>query len=190
MQKQQTSNLKHCTAMKIQTSCYLAVLLLLSVGCQTTFHKPGASDADYKRDLEAAKAYAKAEARKAQFSFGGFSIPGIIVAHLIGPPIERAKLRKKLIDESMKTLGWEKQNGKDTKRKSHAASDASPFTHSRQGRRGFYFQEGVALGDSLCRNRDGIRHPGFADYHSRMLALPEGGAMKLNYVLFKFQKDV
>ena len=103
--------------MKIQTSCYLAVLLAFTVGCKTTFHKPEASDAEYKRDLKAAKAYAKAEARKAQFSFGGFSIPGIIVAYIIGPPIERAKLRKKLIDERMKTLGWEKQNGKDIRTK-------------------------------------------------------------------------
>ena len=102
--------------MKIQTSHYLAVLLLLTVGCQTTFNKPEASDADYKRDLKAAKEYAKAEARKAQFSFGGFSIPAIIVGNLIGPPIERAKLKRKLIDERMKSLGWEKQsNGKDSK---------------------------------------------------------------------------
>jgi len=104
--------------MNNQTSCYLAVLLLLTVGCKTTFHEPKPSDADYKRDLKAAKAYAKAEARKAQFSFGGFGVAETVVANLIGPPIHRAILRKKLIDERMKSLGWEKQsNGKDAKTK-------------------------------------------------------------------------
>lgn len=105
--------------MKIPTSCYLVVLFLaFTVGCATTYRKPGASDADYKRDLKTAKTYAKAEARKAQFSFGGFSIPGIIATHLIGLPIARAKLRKQLIDERMKTLGWEKKGTK-----SHAATN-------------------------------------------------------------------
>jgi hypothetical protein len=113
--------------MKIPT-CYLAVLLLLT-GCATTFDKEGASEANFKQDLKLAKARARAEVENTDYSYAAFSIPAIIASHLIWKPIDKALLRKKLTENNMKKLGWEKQsNGRYTKTKSHVVPNTTQST--------------------------------------------------------------
>ena len=88
--------------MKTQRLLLLTLLVLLT-GCKTTFYKPGASDADFQRDLMLAEGYAASQIQNATV------MPAQSGLEAMMRGIAVPAMKRRMINDYMKKLGWEKQ---------------------------------------------------------------------------------
>lgn len=89
--------------MKIKCLLLSVPLVLFLTGCQTTFYKPGASEADYLRDLTMAEMHADSTINDAM------SMPAQSGLEEAMRGMAKPMMRRRLINDYMETLGWEKQ---------------------------------------------------------------------------------
>ncbi len=96
--------------MKIRRLLFSLILVLLLTGCKTTFYKPGASDADFQRDLMLAEGYATSKIQNATV----MPTQSGLEAMMRGIAVPATKRR--LINDYMKELGWTKQKTHETQK--------------------------------------------------------------------------
>lgn len=79
----------------------IPLLLLLGLtGCKTTFYKPGATDADFQRDLMLAEGYAASQIQNATV------MPAQNGLEVLGRGIAIPMMKRRMINDYLKQLGW------------------------------------------------------------------------------------
>jgi hypothetical protein len=90
--------------MTTKTKALLSLLIAVLTGCTTTFHKTGASDEDFQRDM------ALAEGHAASVIQSSTTMPAQSGLESIARGIAIPAMKRRLINDYMKKTGWEIQH--------------------------------------------------------------------------------
>jgi hypothetical protein len=85
---------------------FLFSLVLALAGCKTNYYKPGASQLEFQRDMMAAEGYAASQMQNATL------MPAQSGLEVLARGIATPAIKRKMINQYMERLGWEKQREK------------------------------------------------------------------------------
>ncbi|MBE0544377.1 MAG: PDZ domain-containing protein [Verrucomicrobia bacterium] len=112
--------------MHTKTFALIPLLVFLGLtGCTTTYDKPGATDDDFQRDLMLAEGYAASQIQNATV------MPAQNGLEALGRGIAVPMMKRRMINDQMKKLGWEKQS--KGKRVSEPMYDPTPSSNGTGG---------------------------------------------------------